>query len=91
MTELEKAKDNLQHMYDFALKITDLTFVDPSLKHREARLGNIQYMIATTKDILEKENGTLQDYNNTLISLKYFIEEVGQTYEFGSEPIQFIK
>ena len=89
LTELEKAKDNLQHMYDYALNITDLSFVNPSFNHKDTRLSNLFYMIETSKAVLEKENGTLQDYKNTLISLQYSIEEVGQAYAYGSEPVQF--
>ena len=82
----QEVKD-LQALLKFVEPITDISYVDPKLKHRQARLDNVIAYKATIENMLASKDTTKDAMNQATIMMTYFIEELGQTYKAGESAI----
>lgn len=98
LTGLNEARDALvlhvdttqvKAVLDFARAADSLDYVDPSLKHADTRLYNIQAYIAVAEGILAKDDLTQQAADDAARALIYFLEDMGQTYVPGGAPVNF--
>lgn len=85
-SEFDKELNNLQQLIDFSEKITDTSYVLVS-KHQEMRFKNLVYAREYAKESLNNENISLQDIKNLYTFLLYSVEELGQVYEPGLDPV----
>ncbi|MDO4273403.1 MAG: NPCBM/NEW2 domain-containing protein [Eubacteriales bacterium] len=80
----------LEDIFAFAEKMTSLDYVDPALNHRETRLMNVKLAMEDKKFILESQ-ATQEEIDQTIAVMRYHIEETGQVYEKGKEPVRFVE
>lgn len=97
---LTQAVDNLKYIIEtkeledilaFARAAADLNHVDPALKHAEERLANLQEFIHKAEDALSHPEVTQEEIDYYIRVLPYFIDDIGQTYEEGQEPVVFVQ
>lgn len=78
----------LEQVIEFAEKITDMDYVDPSLKHGDIRLSNLKLALADVIKVLETGEDQ-PSIDMALAKLKCFIEDVGQVYTPNGEPVSY--